>query len=130
MRSRCKRASPTQPPRRLVPPEQRPKKQMNNLNLKNLFSVTLRDKGQVALIDGDSKKIVNDLAQEATAHLAKRLVADEPDRLQAFQIETDIIESYRRINVYSRRIAKLCLKVQRDRVDRAGGPRGSSAGVG
>jgi phosphate:Na+ symporter len=66
----------------------------------------------------DSKEIVNDLAREATAHLAKRLVVDEPDRLQAFQIETDIIESYRRINVYSRRIAKLCLKLHHDRVDK------------
>jgi phosphate:Na+ symporter len=65
----------------------------------------------------DSKEIVNDLAREATAHLAKRLVADEPDRLQAFQIETDIIESYRRINVYSRRIAKLCLKLHPGGID-------------
>ena len=66
----------------------------------------------------DSKQMVNDLAQEATAHLAKRLVADEPDRLEAFQIETDIIEHYRRINVYSRRIAKLCLKLNHDGGDR------------
>jgi phosphate:Na+ symporter len=70
-----------------------------------------RDKALEAL---GSKQIIDDLAQEATAHLAKRLVADEPDRLQAFHIETDIIESYRRINVYSRRIAKLSLKLQRD----------------
>ena len=68
----------------------------------------------------DSKQFVNDLAQEATAHLAKRLVADEPDRLKAFQIETDIIEHYRRINVYSRRIAKLCLKLRPGGLDREG----------
>lgn len=42
----------------LVPPEKRPTRKMNNLNLDNLFSVTLRDTGEVALIDGDSKKIV------------------------------------------------------------------------
>ncbi len=66
----------------------------------------------------ESKQIVNDLAQEATAHLAKRLVANEPGRLEAFHIETEIIESYRRINVYSRRIAKLCLKVNPDDVDK------------
>lgn len=57
----------------------------------------------------ESKAEVIDLAEAATAHLAKRLVADEPKRLQAFQIETDVIENYRRINTYVRRIARLSL---------------------
>lgn len=35
----------------------RPTKQMNKFNLKNMFSVTLRDTGEVALIDGDTKEI-------------------------------------------------------------------------
>jgi phosphate:Na+ symporter len=62
----------------------------------------------------ESKQIVNDLAQEATAHLAKRLIVNEPGRLEAFQIETDIIENYRRINTYTRRIARMCLKLHAD----------------
>ena len=41
----------------LIPVDKRPTKQMNNVNLKNIFSVTLRDSGEVALIDGDTKKI-------------------------------------------------------------------------
>ena len=41
----------------IVPVDQRPTKQMNKLNLKNMFSVTLRDTGEVALIDGDTKEI-------------------------------------------------------------------------
>jgi len=41
----------------LVAPDKRPTKQMNKVNLKNVFSVTLRDAGEVALIDGDTKKI-------------------------------------------------------------------------
>lgn len=41
----------------LVAPKDRPKKKMNNINLENVFSTTLRDSGQVALISGDSKKI-------------------------------------------------------------------------
>jgi len=41
----------------LVPVDKRPTKQMNNINLANVFSVTLRDSGEVALIDGDTKKI-------------------------------------------------------------------------
>ncbi|HCL37519.1 MAG TPA: nitrite reductase, partial [Marinobacter hydrocarbonoclasticus] len=42
----------------IVPPEDRPTKQMNDLDLENIFSVTLRDAGQIALIDGDSKEVV------------------------------------------------------------------------
>ena len=41
----------------LVPPEKRPKRKMNKINIENLFSVTLRDAGKVALINGDTKKI-------------------------------------------------------------------------
>ncbi|MBK8523157.1 MAG: c-type cytochrome [Betaproteobacteria bacterium] len=41
----------------LIPVDKRPTKQMNNVNLNNIFSVTLRDSGEVALIDGDTKKI-------------------------------------------------------------------------
>jgi nitrite reductase (NO-forming)/hydroxylamine reductase len=55
----------------LVPPDQRPKKQMNKLNLQNLFSVTLRDAGQVALIDGDSKKIVSVLDTGYAVHISR-----------------------------------------------------------
>ena len=43
----------------IVPPEARPKKKMNNYNLENIFSTTLRDAGEIALIDGDTKKIIN-----------------------------------------------------------------------
>ncbi|MDP1682318.1 MAG: c-type cytochrome, partial [Burkholderiales bacterium] len=39
----------------LVAPDKRPKKQENSYNLSNVFSVTLRDNGEVALIDGDTK---------------------------------------------------------------------------
>jgi phosphate:Na+ symporter len=58
----------------------------------------------------ESKSVVNELVEEASAHIAKRLVADEPDRLVMFHIEADIIENYRRLNTYTRRIAKLTLE--------------------
>ena len=41
----------------IVPVAKRPTKKMNNFNIANIFSVTLRDSGEVALIDGDTKKI-------------------------------------------------------------------------
>ncbi len=54
-----------------VPPEKRPTKQMNKLNLGNLFSVTLRDSGEVALIDGASKKIVKILKTGYAVHISR-----------------------------------------------------------
>ena len=55
----------------IVPPEKRVKKKMNSLNLENLFSVTLRDAGQIALIDGDSKKIVHVIDTGYAVHISR-----------------------------------------------------------
>ncbi len=55
----------------IVPVDKRPTKQMNSLKLDNLFSVTLRDSGQVALIDGDSKKIVRILDTGYAVHISR-----------------------------------------------------------
>jgi len=55
----------------LVPPDKRPTKQMNKLNLSNLFSVTLRDAGQVALVDGDSKQIVAVIPTGYAVHISR-----------------------------------------------------------
>ncbi len=55
----------------IVAPKDRPKKQMNKLNLQNLFSVTLRDAGQVALVDGDSKKIVSVIDTGYAVHISR-----------------------------------------------------------
>jgi nitrite reductase (NO-forming)/hydroxylamine reductase len=41
----------------VVPPEQRPTAKMNDIDIDNLMSVTLRDAGQVALIDGGTYEI-------------------------------------------------------------------------
>jgi nitrite reductase (NO-forming)/hydroxylamine reductase len=55
----------------LVPPEQRPTKQMNKYNLENVFSVTLRDSGQVALIDGDTKEIITVIDTGYAVHISR-----------------------------------------------------------
>jgi len=55
----------------IVPPEKRPKRKMNKYNLDNLFSVTLRDAGQVALIDGDTKKIINVVNTGYAVHISR-----------------------------------------------------------
>jgi len=55
----------------IVPVDKRPTKKMNKLNLENLFSVTLRDAGEIALIDGDSKKIVSILNTGYAVHISR-----------------------------------------------------------
>ena len=55
----------------IVPPEKRPTKKMNSYNLDNIFSTTLRDTGQVALIDGDTKKIISIIPTGYAVHISR-----------------------------------------------------------
>ncbi|PWB63953.1 MAG: nitrite reductase [Bradyrhizobiaceae bacterium] len=55
----------------IVPPDKRPTKQMNSVNLKNVFSVTLRDTGEVALIDGDKKSIFSIVKTGYAVHISR-----------------------------------------------------------
>jgi len=55
----------------LIPPDKRPKKKMNKYNIENIFSVTLRDAGQVALIDGDTKEIINIIDTGYAVHISR-----------------------------------------------------------
>ncbi len=54
-----------------VPVAKRPTKPENNLDIDNLFSVTLRDTGQVALIDGSTKKIVEVIPTGYAVHISR-----------------------------------------------------------
>jgi len=54
-----------------IPVAKRPTRKMNNYNLNNLFSVTLRDAGEVALIDGDTKKIINIIKTGYAVHISR-----------------------------------------------------------
>ena len=73
------------------PGRQAAEEEMNNPNLENLFSVTLRDAGKIALIDGDSKKIVSILNTGYAVHISRMSASavicswwprcqDQPDR--------------------------------------------------
>lgn len=55
----------------MVPVDKRPTKQMNNFNLKNMMSVTLRDTGEVALIDGDTKEIRSIVKTGYAVHISR-----------------------------------------------------------
>ncbi len=55
----------------IVPPEQRPTSKQNDIDIDNLFSVTLRDTGQVALIDGSSYEIKTIIDTGYAVHISR-----------------------------------------------------------
>ncbi len=55
----------------IVPPADRPTEKMNDYNIDNIFSVTLRDTGEVALIDGDTYEIINIVKTGYAVHISR-----------------------------------------------------------
>ncbi|MEB2319769.1 MAG: nitrite reductase [Pseudomonadota bacterium] len=55
----------------IVPPDKRPTRKMNDWDIENVFSVTLRDSGEIALIDGASKKIINIIKTGYAVHISR-----------------------------------------------------------
>jgi len=55
----------------VVPVDQRPTKKMNKHDIDNIFSVTLRDSGEVAIIDGNSKAIINIVKTGYAVHISR-----------------------------------------------------------
>ena len=54
-----------------VEPDKRPKKPEHNRDWENFFSVTLRDAGQVAIIDGTTKEILNTVKTGFAVHISR-----------------------------------------------------------
>ena len=57
--------------KQIVPPADRPTKKQHKFDTDNMFSVTLRDSGQVAIIDGDSKKILSIVDTGYAVHISR-----------------------------------------------------------
>jgi nitrite reductase (NO-forming)/hydroxylamine reductase len=55
----------------LIPPEDRPTSQQHDRDIENFFSVTLRDSGQVAIIDGDTKEIFTIIETGYAVHISR-----------------------------------------------------------
>jgi phosphate:Na+ symporter len=73
------------------------------------------DKAIAGLVERDTERAgdiimakgeIQHLADDAHSHLATRLTADAPKRVEAFRIETDTIENLRHIYYFAKRIAK------------------------
>jgi len=55
----------------VIKPEDRPKKKMNDWDIDNLFSVTLRDAGEIALIDGKTYEIKKIIKTGYAVHISR-----------------------------------------------------------
>jgi phosphate:Na+ symporter len=69
-------------------------------------AVTRNDR-QVAQQVIDAKAEINRLSDAIDIHLTRRLTVNEPGRLDAFRIESEMIENFRRIYYFAKRIAKV-----------------------
>jgi len=54
-----------------VPPEDRPTEPQHDRDVDNFFSVTLRDSGEVAIIDGDTYEVVNIVKTGYAVHISR-----------------------------------------------------------
>ncbi|MDH3644812.1 MAG: c-type cytochrome, partial [Gammaproteobacteria bacterium] len=55
----------------VVAPAERPEKPEHNYDVDNMFAVTLRDSGEVAIIDGDSKAIITIIKTGYAVHISR-----------------------------------------------------------
>jgi len=55
----------------MVKPEDRPGRPQHERNIDNFFAVTLRDSGEVAIIDGDTKEVVNIVKTGYAVHISR-----------------------------------------------------------
>lgn len=54
-----------------IPVSERPTSPQHDLNIENFFAVTLRDSGEIALIDGDTKEIVSIIKTGYAVHISR-----------------------------------------------------------
>ncbi len=68
-------------------------------------AVTQRNSTAARLAAG-MKGEINRLAESAASHQAVRLVAEEPNRLMAYRVETDVLQNLKRIYYFTKRMAR------------------------
>ncbi len=78
----------------LIDPADRPKKPQHKLNYENFFSVTLRDSGEVAIIDGDTKEIVSILKTGYAVHISRTSASSRYIYTIGRDAKVDMIDLY------------------------------------
>jgi len=64
---------------------------------------------EAAMVVIEMKGEINRLADSASLHQARRLVAEEPNRLPAYTVEMDILQNLKRIYYFAKRMARLVI---------------------
>ncbi len=62
---------------------------------------------QAARLVVEMKETINRLAEKAAVHEARRLIADESQRLATYRLETDLLENLRRVFYFAKRMARI-----------------------
>jgi len=73
-----------------------------------LVAVSQKNEAAAAEVIG-MKTEINQLADSAALHEARRLVAHEPGRLAAYTFEVDVLESLKRVFYFTKRMARAAL---------------------
>lgn len=63
----------------------------------------------------ERKPKIQEMADRASKHLAQRLLTDDPNRVDVFRVESDIISQINRLYYYAKRIAKIIAQVDTGR---------------
>lgn len=74
-----------------------------------------RNNRQLAQEVINAKPEINRLTDAIDEHLTHRLTANEPNRLEVFRIESEIIENFRRTYYFAKRIAKIVTDTDKER---------------
>lgn len=79
-----------------------------------LAMVSSDDEAAQAVLDMNDQ--ITKIADNATTHCAERLVADDPNRLNTYAREVELIEKYRRIYSLSKRIASAVARNRQEEI--------------
>ncbi len=75
-----------------------------------MIAVTQRNEQEAARVSA-MKDEINSLERAAALHEAERLVAPEPNRVEAYRFEIDVINNLKRIYYFSKRTARVAVPV-------------------
>ena len=73
-----------------------------------LVALTQKDEDAARRV-GKMKATINKMEQDAAAHQAERLMADEPSRVANYRFEMDVIANLKRIYYFTKRIGRVAI---------------------
>lgn len=82
-----------------------------------IHAVTQKSEEAARVVIG-MKRTINELADSAAMHEARRLVAEEPKRLPTYALETDMLEDLKRVYYFCKRMAKAVVPEEVERSSR------------